>query len=87
MYATAAGCGFDEDIPFSIRLDEAAESYMSRSVSSTGDQQKFTYSSWVKSLKASESNDTLFAEATDVNNRSSIHIRHSGFGDPGAGTP
>ena len=82
MYATK-GCGFDEEIPFSVRLDELAQSYMSRSVTSTGDRQKFTYSSWVRSQKASESDDTLFAEATDINNRSSIHIRYSGYGDPG----
>ena len=84
MYATK-GCGFDEEIPFSVRLDELAQSYMSRSVTSTGDRQKFTYSSWVRSQKASESDDTLFAEATDINNRSSIHIRYSGYGDPGSG--
>ena len=82
MYATK-GCGFDEEIPFSVRLDELAQSYMSRSVTSTGDRQKFTYSSWVRSQKASTSDDTLFAEATDINNRSSIHIRYSGYGDPG----
>ena len=65
--ASAGGASFyDHQIEQSARFDKASTSYLSRSVSSTGNRKTFTFSAWIKKITIGE-DQTIFGTYSSGN--------------------
>lgn len=61
----------------SLRFRSSATAYLSKTVSGVGNQQKYTYSGWIKRGLLSGQDFTLFGSWTDVNNYTVIYFANA----------
>jgi hypothetical protein len=61
----------------SLRFRASATAYLSKTVSGVGNQQKYTYSGWIKRGLLSGQDFTLFGSWTDVNNYTVIYFANA----------
>ena len=64
------------EVANSLRFDDGSSDNLTRTPSSTGDRQKFTFSTWVKRANLS-SDTTIFASKSDSNNNSHLTFNSS----------
>ena len=64
------------EVANSLRFDDGSSDNLTRTPSSTGDRQKFTFSTWVKRANLS-SDTTIFASRSDANNNSHLTFNSS----------